>query len=410
MLQNTDLKLSIIQLRSYWYARQGLNSRTSGQVADILRTSGWVNSPASTAPYLAMRARSPNLAPAAVDQAVFDGGAVFEVPAVRGCAMLVPKDDIATALRCARRDSADRTEKIRSACHITVREMENLCRAILDLLKREPLEVQEIRARVPEGMIRSLGPEGKRFGESSTLTHVLRTLQIQGSVLRFAVEKKLDSTRYAYRLAPWQEVCEGSPAENLRRLAERFFTWAAPATLEEFAWWSGANRKDARQAIESLRMHRVSIQDWTDEAWIPADQTDALAHAKVQEDGQDFRFLPFRDNFLYFRRGLAVFLDPEDRELEVMDWMNRRNVLSDQESLHYNAIVFRGRLAGCWEYDPEEKCTVWKTSAKIKRDHGRVLRTLMEDLAQFIDKELRDVRFYPFDTGTKRRARINSLR
>jgi hypothetical protein len=234
-------------------------------------------------------------------------------------------------------------------------------------------------------------------------------LQVEGSVLRFAIEKKLDSTRYAYRLAPWQKVRESSPAENILRLAERFFAWATPATTEEFAWWSGANKKDARQAIESLQMQRVSIQDWTEEAWIPADQTDALAHAKGQEDGQDFRFLPFRDNFLYFRRGLAVFLDPEDRELEVMDWMNRRTVLADLESLHYNAIVLRGRLAGCWEYDPEEKCIVWKTSATTKNDHGRVLRALIENLGQFIGKELRDVRFYPFDTGAKRRARINSL-
>ena len=410
MLLNTVLKLSVVQLRSHWYARQGLDSQMPGRVAEILRTSGWINSPASTAPYLAMRARSPNLAPATVDQAVFGGDAVFEVPAVRGCAMLVPRDDIATALCCAHRDSTERTRKIRSACHITVREIENLSQAILDLLKREPLGTQEIRARVPEGMVRSLGPEGKRFGESSTLTHVLRMLQVQGSVLRFAIEKKLDSTRYAYRLAPWQNVYEVSLAESIRRLAERFFSWAAPATLEEFAWWSGANRKDARQAIDSIQMQRVSIPDWTEEAWIPADQTDDLIDVKEQKDGQDFRFLPFRDNFLYFRRRLAVFLEPEDREIEVMDWMSRPAVLADLESLHYNAIVLHGRLVGSWEYDPEEKCIVWKTSAKTRKNHGRVLRALMEDLAQFIGKDLGDVRFYPFDTGAKRRARINSLR
>jgi hypothetical protein len=404
------LSISAEHARNYWVVRQGLGKSPSGGVADLVHATGWLNSPGSTAPYLAIRARRPECDKAGVDRAVFNGAGLVEIPAVRGCTMLVPAEDVSLALFAARRSREDVQNRIRSACGITKREVEELTRAVVNLLERGPLGQDEIRSRIPARLNRGLGQEGKRFGENSMLTFVLRHLQLQGIVLRFATDSKLDSGAYSFMLAPWKQGEEFAAAEAWQQLASRFFEWAAPATLKEFAWWAGISQKEAREALLALKMIKVSVSEWTEEAWVPAEQADALAGMRSTRNGGAIRFLPFRDNYLYFRRNLAVFVEPEERQCKVIDWMNRLVPIGELQSLHSNAIAIDGRLSGLWEYDPENRKVVWSVIGAMKTDQRRALEALVEELEKFIRSELGDVSFYAFDAGPKRRMRINSLR
>src|SRR5206468_13107499 len=117
----------------------------------------------------------------------------------------------------------------------------------------------------------------------------------------------------------------------------------------------GSSQRDARAVLESLKLRQVAVTDWADEAWIHEDDLDALERQRSTFDGGVFVFLPFRDNYLYFRRGLAPFLAPAARKRQALDWRNKVVPLGELESLHHNAIVWEGRLVGMWNMTPRRK-------------------------------------------------------
>lgn len=49
--------------------------------------------------------------------------------------------------------------------------------------------------------------------------------------------------------------------EALAALAQRYFIGHGPATLADFAWWSGLNQTEARRAIEAAAIERETIAD-----------------------------------------------------------------------------------------------------------------------------------------------------
>lgn len=402
------ITITIEQLRAYWAKQQGLLEPISGGVADVLRASGWITSAGSTLPYLAIRARLPHCGRAEVERTVYQEESVLEIQAMRGCMMLVPAEDASLVLWSARQ--TDRASKVRTSCRITEREESNLAARVIELLEGGPLTADEMRDRLPKRLVRSLGTAGKQFGESSTLTFVLRQLQKQGVLRRFATNHRLDSNQFSYKLSNPVPTEPESAEYALREHARRFFQWAGPSTVKEFAWWAGITQKEAKAAIASLGLKSISAPDWSLEAWIHEDRLDDLTSSKKPAESSAFHFLPFRDNYLYFRRGIGVFLQPADLQQKVPDWKNRPVPIGELESLHHNAIVLQGRLIGSWEYDPEAEKIVWSTHTSLAAGQRRALTSQIEELEDHIRKELGDVQFYAFDTGRIRRERVDSLR
>jgi hypothetical protein len=379
-------------------------------VANVVRKSGWIYSAGSTLPYLALRARLPGVNRAALDSAIFEEEDLVEIPTVRGCTMLVPAEDVALALAGGRRFVSQHEDKIRAACNIKDREIHDLRAAATTLLKAGPLSMEMLRGQLPMKLVRDLGASGKSLGERSTLTFVMRLLQREMVVQRVAADRRLDSESYAYRLPGPKFRKDLSPEEADCGLAHRFFKWASPATLKEFAWWAGMSQREARQIIGAIGMVRVSVDGWVNEAWIPAETMDQL-NASIEKSGADqLAFLPFRDNYLYFRRGLGVFLASEDRTVEVLDWMRRPAALGDLDSLHHNSIILGGRLVGFWEYDPEDGRIVSRICSRVSAGVRRGISSKIADLQDFIQSQLGDAAFYSFDRGKNRRHRIDSLR
>ena len=178
----------------------------------------------------------------------------------------------------------------------------------------------------------------------------------------------------------------------------------------QFAWWAGSSQKDARAGIEGLKLKPVSVTGWAEEAWIEEERLDSLVRQSAALHGRLCIFLPFRDNYQSFRRGLAPFLAARAQKRKVLDSRNREVALGELESLHHNAIVLQGRLVGLWEYDPEEERVVWSTLEDMPATSRKTLAIAIEDLEDFIRAELGDVRLYSIDTGAKRRDRINSVK
>jgi hypothetical protein len=397
-------ELSLEQLRTAWLERQGLTARIDGGVAGAVRTAGWMHSAGSAGPYVSLRARL-GLGRAAVDRAVFQERQVLEVPTGRGT-MLVPAEDAPLALHMARRFFARHFQKLTVACRISERELQTLAGAVLAIVRqgRQELTPEELRDHLPRDFVRDLGDAGRKLGEASTLSAALRRLQIDGKILRVASARRLDTARYGY--VPF-EGAPVDPGSALRELAARFFRWAAPATLKEFAWWATLSQREAKEAAGPLGLVPVKVAG-RGEALLFEDEVPRLGARRVP-DRDAVLLLPFRDNYLHFRRGLEVFLAPRERDARVRDWRNRPAKAAEEESLHHHAIIAGGRLAGVWEYDPGEGRVVYGLFGALTAAGQRKLAARAGELEDFIRADLGDLKFYSMDTERNRKQRIEAL-
>jgi len=407
------LEIGVEQLRDVWAEWQGLAEPLPGGVSRVVGRCGWMSSAGSSVPYVALRARIPGCTRSDVDLEVFESESIVEAFAVRACTMLLPREDLPLALASAHRALAPLFEKVYRTCSVTERDVKVLSEILTRVLQDEALPLEAIRDCVPQQLVRSLGNPGQQLGESTTLSFALRNLRVDGVLQRVAADRHLDSNRFAFKLLTHdiaQEVARLRGNETLvKELCRRFFRWAAPATIKEFAWWAGTNQREAQKAMNSLGLVQAKVREWSETVWFFEDDTPKLRkppHLKPDA----IALLPFRDNYLYFRRGLAVFVRPEDQGAEVLDWRGRPARVAEMENIHNNAIVAGGHLVGVWEYDPGEEEIVWKTFHGMPISLQRILAAKIEELENFVRNELGDVQLYGMDTGPKRRQRIAQLR
>ncbi|HEX3070762.1 MAG TPA: crosslink repair DNA glycosylase YcaQ family protein [Thermoanaerobaculia bacterium] len=359
-----------------WLERQLLPPRSGVSVADVVTRAGWIPSAGGTGPYLAFRARIPSLTRQDVDDAVARMD-VLELPAVRDTAFLVPRAAAGLALAAGRRSLDDRLRKL----PVERRVIEALAKKVVKAIGGNALTADQLRRELPATSIEDLGDAGKALGITSTLTAALKLLHAEGRVLRTTSEGKLDGRTHLYRL--WPEEIEITRPDNLdRALAQRYLTWAAPASIDDFAWWAGIGKRAAKEAIGPLRIDDVLSQ--------PSRRDDEIV------------LLPFRDNLFGLHRGLEPFV--EDDDAEVMDTGGKAVPAKDALMLHHNAIVTGGVLRGIWEFDGE------RVVAKVFGKAPRGLDATIAAIEQFIREQLGDHKYYAFDSGATRMKRVDFVR
>jgi hypothetical protein len=354
--------------------RQLLPPRSGVSIADVVERAGWIPSAGGTGPYLAFRARIPSLNRQDVDDTVFDRLDILELPSVRDTAFLVPRADAGIALAAGRRSLADRMRKL----PVDHRRIESLGAKILKVIGGGVFTTDQLRRALPSNSIEDLGDAGKRLGITSTLTAALKLLHAEGRVLRTNAERRLDGKTHLYRRWP-KEIDITPPPDLDRALAERFLSWAAPATIEDFAWWAGIGKHAAKEAMGSLRVNDVALPP------------------RRRDDG--IQLLPFRDNLFGLHRGLEPFV--EDDDAEVMDTSGKAAPAKDAEMLHHNAIVSGGVLRGVWEFDGSH------IVAKLFGKSPRGLDAAIAEMETFIREQLGDHKYYAFDSGATRAKRVD---
>lgn len=92
--------------------------------------------------------------------------------------------------------------------------------------------------------------------DTTHLNMLIHFAEMEGIV----VNGRLNGNKQTYTLlgewAPRKHTL--SKEEALERLARRFFTSHAPATINDFAWWSGLSLTECKQAIELIKGDFVS--------------------------------------------------------------------------------------------------------------------------------------------------------
>ncbi len=380
-------------LRAWWWQRQRLAGGLEGaSPAEVLEQTGWARSVGGAGPYLTLFSRA-RLSREAVDTAL-EEQQLHELPSARGCTYVVPKSDYALALTVAQ-GYADAPLKQAMKFGVTAKEMERLKAAVVKALKGGPLDPDGIREAVGPAA-RSLGPEAQKKGIGTTLPIALGLLQTDGEIRRIPMNGRLDQQRYRY--ASWGMTKKLDPGEAFVELARRYFTWVGPATLQQFAWFSGLGVKAAREAVAPLNLAELDGR-----LMFPKD-LEALRSLKVPK-APEYALISTLDSITAHRRSVTELVDEADLKNKVTQ-DTKPVALGLLADLPSHGILDRGRLIGLWEFDLEANGIAWAVWTKA----DRALEAAVAQTEAFVRGQLGDARSFSLDSPKSRAPRIASLR
>lgn len=391
--------MSAERRRAWGWARQGLDGSLRGQSpATILANAGWMRSVGGAGPYLGLFARA-GLSRADVDAAVA-ALTIHELPSARGCTYVLPAEHFALGLRLGQGcGEAAQIATARKYLGFTEAEQVALCSAVVSALADGPLDPRALKERLGDS-VRNLGPEGKKRGQTTTLPLALGWLQSHGEIRRVPVNGRLDQQRYAY--TPWMPnpLAAGATPDSARNaeLARLYFRWAGPATLSQFAAFSGLGVKDSKAAVAEIGAVPDGDRLWLAEDKRAFDAFEAPSSPQVQ-------FLANTDGLLLHRREVAPLFDAVDvtRPLWTEKGSQAGGALVD---LANQAIVDRGRIVGVWDFDGLTRELVWATFAVP----SEAVRARAAEVERFIRDDLGDFRTFSLDSPESRLPRIAAIR
>jgi hypothetical protein len=393
------------RVRAFWAERQQMAGAMKGESPGaVLARTGWARSVGGCTPYLALRDRG-GFSREAVDAAAAKLE-LHELPAARGCTYVVPAEDFAVALRASQGHGDDASvAQAKKFLGLQDKELDRLCRRVLDAVAKEPLDPAAIKEVVGDA-VRSFGPEGKKRGVGTTLPLALGRLQTGGEIRRVPVEGRLDRQRYRY--VRW----DPSPLPKKRladeeialELARRFFRWTGPATVAQLAWWAGLGAKAAKAASAELGV--VPLEAGGDRLLF-ADDRDALL-AMVLPRAPRVSFVALLDNIVHMRREVLPHLDAEDAKRKVPG-SDKQAPAGQLIDLPYHPIVDRGRIVGLWDWDGVKGALVYRLFGKPGAELVKDAKKAADALAAYVKSDLGDVRSFSLDSPESRVERIEAL-
>jgi len=160
--------------------------------------------------------------------------------------------------------------------------------------------------------------------------------------------------------------------EALKELALRYFTSRAPATIEDFSWWSGLSSGKSKLAVELNKTNLFSevIEDNT--YWF-AEGSDTPIPAK-----REIYLLPAFDEFLIGYR---------DRTPSMLS-VEKKKTISDN-GIFYPTIMMGGQIIGTWRRNIKDKHIVitFNPFKSDKTDLGQIYYKSISRYSRFYNME-----------------------
>src|SRR5215472_3707119 len=151
---------SLEHLNSWRMHRQFLDHPyPSKNIMDLIRAIGWIYSPGCSTPYLSLWGRIPAIKSDDLNKLVFDDHKLMQLETLRGCTMLVPREQANVALRIRPRTFTELSKQARQQMPVTDADMEKLKSAILNALHSTPKTSEQLQRAISANLVKDFGPE-----------------------------------------------------------------------------------------------------------------------------------------------------------------------------------------------------------------------------------------------------------
>jgi hypothetical protein len=266
--------------------------------------------------------RLPDSTDAAIEQAIADK-TIVRTWVMRGTLHLVTAADIRwlVALVGPRliRQTASRYRQLELDEATMARSNAVLVKA---LAGGKQLDRKELFAILEQNTISTEGQRG---------VHMLRRASLDGLIYQGVVRRNNPTFMLLDELQPGPKPLERD--EALSELARRYFTSRGPATLQDFAGWSGLTVGDARAGLEAVKSQLVQDTRTDEQYWRSSSTPSEPANSPT------VHLLPGFDEYLLGYKDRSAVLDPQQAH----------KVSPGKNGVFYPTIVIDGRIAGLWK-------------------------------------------------------------
>ncbi len=156
--------------------------------------------------------------------------------------------------------------------------------------------------------------------------------------------------------------------KSMAVLAQRYFSSRAPATVQDFSWWSGLSMTDARNALETINSKLVAKTINGNTYWL----SNSLS---LPQKYDSIFLLPAYDEFLISYADRSASIDKKHQTISV-----------SANGIFRPPIVIDGRVTGLWKRTIEKKNLLVETNffrAHSKQEKYSIQQTA-EELGRFL--------------------------
>jgi hypothetical protein len=192
------------------------------------------------------------------------------------------------------------------------------------------------------------------------LSHMLLSAELNGLICSGPMKAR--KTTYALLADRVPGKNNFTRDESLAELAKRYFSSHGPATLPDFAWWSGLSATDARKALDFIKPHLISIKTGAKEYWHTA------TPINIDNKKTGIHLLPAYDEFL---------ISYTDRS-EALALTDNKKVISDN-GIFRPVITINGQVTGIWKATRKDETI--RIEINFLHAQTRAVKEAIEELA-----------------------------
>lgn len=115
-------------------------------------------------------------------------------------------------------------------------------------------------------------------------------------------------------------------------MATRYFNSHGPATIQDFAWWSGLTLTDAKKGLESIKLNLQQVSVNNQEYWLSTE-------ASVENSPSGLFLLPSFDEYLVAYKDRSAAFEAKHQPL----------IVKSGNGIFSPVIIVNGRVAGTWK-------------------------------------------------------------
>lgn len=205
--------------------------------------------------------------------------------------------------------------------------------------------------------LNSIGIETKHDNRAA---HILASAELN----RIICSGKEDGKQNTYALYQSRipDTPNRSPEQITEWLAEKYFTGHGPATVEDFAWWSGLTLTDVRNAVAALsaKLDAVIFRDKT--YWFRKG-TD-----RIQVNEENAYLIPAFDELVVSYKDRSAIFKTKDKKKAI-----------SSNGIFWPVILLNGQVTGLWK--PIAKKNILKIETTLFRRHTVNEKSLIREAA-----------------------------
>ncbi|MGI9608696.1 MAG: winged helix DNA-binding domain-containing protein [Acidimicrobiia bacterium] len=287
-----------------------------------------------TAPtcYLSLAARVEGFHKRDLDLELYERRSLRRMRALRGSGFMIPVEMINVVVSAEDREGwyGQHVEKVLNS-------------AGRNLLEKEVLQAMKGRIVTTRELRQELALEGAR---AEALKYLMAMLTGQQRITSAGVVGGWRSNQFRYAL--WEEWFPAHPPQKIDaemarvQIANWYLSGHGPATLNDFKWWSGLKKENARIALESSEAVMVSNED--DPMYDLPGRPDAPTPSGL-------RLLPVWDTAIVTQESRRRMVDP-----------SHYRFVYDFDGNATSTVVIDGSVAGVWDRKGDNKRLIVKAA------------------------------------------------